>query len=149
MHKPIELSHIQSLANNREFPCQIHITDANIKQVWTILEPKFDEILRRGIHMETKTSVYELMRSGRLKLWLNVDTFVMCCVENLNVGRVLNIAFAFGNKENVLEIIEKSLKTYAKKMGCKYLYVCGRLGWKKFLKQSLFKEKITMLLKEI
>lgn len=99
--------------------------------------------------METKTSVYELMRSGRLKLWLNVDTFVMCCVENLNVGRVLNIAFAFGNKEHVTEIIEKSLKTYAKKMGCKYLYVCGRLGWKKVLKKILFKQKTTMLLKEI
>ena len=149
MHKTTELSHIQSLANSREFPCQIHITDANIKHIWTILEPKFDEILKRGIHMETKSSVYGLIKNGRMKLWLNKNTFVMCCVENLNVGRVLNIAFAFGNKHHALEIVEKSLKNYAKKMGCKYLYICGRLGWRKFLKKNLFKEKITMLLKEI
>ena len=132
MHKPIELSHIQSLANNREFPCQIHITDANIKQVWTILEPKFDEILRRGIHMETKTSVYELMRSGRLKLWLNVDTFVMCCVENLNVGRVLNIAFAFGNKHHALEIVEKSLRLTLRRWVANICIFVDDLGGKSF-----------------
>ena len=54
------------LVNNQvyKFPYLLKVTEANIKNVWQILEPYIEINLRYGVNTETKRGVYDLLLSG-------------------------------------------------------------------------------------
>lgn len=139
------------LVNNQvyKFPHLLKVTEANIKNVWQILEPYIEINLRYGVHTETKRGVYDLLLSGHSQLWLNKDSFVITVIQTINVGKALVVGFAYGNKHHCIEMVDGKIKEWAKTMGCKKIIINGRLGWKRFLKKNKFKPKAIILVKEI
>ena len=147
----IKHSDMSFLVNNQvyKFPHLLKVTEANIKNVWQILEPYIEINLRYGVHTETKRGVYDLLLSGHSQLWLNKDSFVITVIQTINVGKALVVGFAYGNKHHCIEMVDGKIKERAKTMGCKNIIINGRLGWKRFLKKNKFKPKAIILVKEI
>ena len=147
----IKHSDMSFLVNNQvyKFPHLLKVTEANIKNVWQILEPYIEINLRYGVHTETKGGVYDLLLSDHSQLWLNKDSFVITVIQTINVGKALVVGFAYGNKHHCIEMVDGKIKEWAKTMGCKNIIINGRLGWKRFLKKNKFKPKAIILVKEI
>ena len=147
----IKHSDMSFLVNNQvyKFPHLLKVTEANIKNVWQILEPYIEINLKYGVHTETKRGVYDLLLSGHSQLWLNKDSFVITVIQTINVGKALVVGFAYGNKHHCIEMVDGKIKEGAKTMGCKNIIINGRLGWKRFLKKNKFKPKAIILVKEI
>ena len=147
----IKHSDMSFLVNNQvyKFPYLLKVTEANIKNVWQILEPYIEINLRYGVNTETKRGVYDLLLSGHSQLWLNKDSFVITVIQTINVGKALVVCFAYGNKHHCIEMVDGKIKEWAKTMGCKNIINNGRLGWKRFLKKNKFKPKAIILVKEI
>ena len=147
----IKHSDMSFLVNNQvyKFPHLLKVTEANIKNVWQILEPYIEINLKYGVHTETKRGVYDLLLSGHSQLWLNKDSFVITVIQTINVGKALVVGFAYGNKHHCIEMVDGKIKKWAKTMGCKNIIINGRLGWKRFLKKNKFKPKAIILVKEI
>ena len=147
----IKHSDMSFLVNNQvyKFPHLLKVTEANIKNVWQILEPYIEINLRYGVHTETKRGVYDLLLSGQSQLRLNKDSFVITVIQTINVGKALVVGFAYGNKHHCIEMVDGKIKEWAKTMGCKNIIINGRLGWKRFLKKNKFKPKAIILVKEI
>ena len=149
-HRMIEPSVMSYLANGLvNFPYLVKINELNINKVWNVLEPYIKINLKYGVHTETKRSVYDLLLSGHSQLWLNKDSFVITVIQTISIGKALVVGFAYGNKDNCIEMVDGKIKEWAKSMGCKNIVINGRLGWKRFLKKNKFKPKAIILVKEI
>lgn len=123
--------------------------------VWEEAEQELESLVHLWDKMHTLESMLELMKAGRLRLWVvfqgDVKKFVFLTFINMYPkGVVLQIVCGKGVElDSYAQMVIEALEDYGARYKCTHLEVVGREGFARFLRPYGFEHLYTSVWKPI
>jgi hypothetical protein len=99
-------------------------------------------------HSHTFDNIVDMVVTGAAHFYPLENSFVLMEVLTYPQHKNYHVFLAGGTKEEILDVHPWMLEN-ARKLNCKYVTVCGRLGWVRELKRHGWEYKFATLSKEV
>jgi len=96
----------------------------------------------------TFDNIVDMVVTGAAHFYPLENSCVLMEIQTFPNHKVYHVFLAGGDKEEILGVHPWMMEN-AKTLGCKYVSVCGRLGWVKELKRHGWKYQYAILSKEV
>ena len=93
-------------------------------------------------------NIVDMVVTGAVHFYPLENSYVLMEVQTFPNHKVYHVFLAGGEKEEILDVHPWMLEN-AKVLGCKYVTICGRLGWVKELKKRGWIYQYAILSKEV
>lgn len=100
----------------------------------------------KGTH--TLDDIWNGVVRGDLQFWPGDKSAIITEIQIYPQTKVMHIFLAGGDLEELLEM-EKSVRAYAKTIGCNSMSISGRRGWLRIFERDGWKEICTTIAKEL
>ena len=100
----------------------------------------------KGTH--TIQDIWDGIVTGNFQFWPGEKSAVVTEIQIYPQAKVMHIFLAGGDLEELLEM-EKSVRAYAKTIGCNSMSISGRRGWLRIFERDGWKEVCTTIAKEL
>jgi len=101
---------------------------------WKVVEPLLAPAIERSLGMLTNDSVYKLLKSKDMQLWISIKDGVTEAAATTQIltypkVKVLALPLIGGKNRNNWLLFEPTFHEYGKSFGCTYLEGYFRMGW--------------------
>jgi hypothetical protein len=93
--------------------------------------------------------VRRMILSGDAQLWSTENGCIVTCFSTFPASKMLQLWLLGGDFEEIYAEQSAKIEAYAKQHGCDQLFVNGRKGWERRLKDRGYKYAATILTKGI
>lgn len=100
----------------------------------------------KGTH--TLEDIWYGIVQGDFQFWPGEKSAVVTEIQIYPQTKVMHIFLAGGDLEELLQM-EKSVRAYAKTIGCNSMSISGRRGWVRIFERDGWKEVCTTIAKEL
>lgn len=103
--------------------------------------------LERGPQTHTERDILDDVIAGRLQLWPGQRSVAVTEVLTFPRCKVVRIAWAGGELDELLTVIRPAIEAWARELGCRYVWGGGRPGWERVAPE--YRRFATLLSKEL
>lgn len=93
-------------------------------------------------------NIVDMVVTGTVHFYELKNSYILMEIQTFPNHKVYHVFLAGGEKEELLDVHPWMLEN-AKTLGCKFVSICGRLGWVKELKQHGWTYQYAILSKEV
>lgn len=124
-----------------------------IEKIWHELEPLIKKVLIKHEEEYTIDSIKEMLFKKQVQLWTSyngqIEAFVLTHIAIYPNHKICEIFMCGGsNLDNWLGFMS-NIEAWAISIGCKYIGLQGRKGWKRKLSHIGFKQTKIIMQKEL
>jgi hypothetical protein len=125
----------------------------DIHNVWPLIATKFSRVERNTFGKYKQSDILQQIINEKQQTWLardiQTDEIKMVCITQLleyPQGKGLLMFYVAGSQRKQWYWILNNIKAWAREIGCKWIDIEAREGWKKDPELKDFKQKINFTL---